>query len=58
MVDEDIIEEHPANQPATLVSAAVIVPKPKTDGELRITMDTRNINKVIQSSNLPIPRQD
>lgn len=38
------------------MSAAVIVPK--KDGELRITLDARNINKAIQATNHPIPRQE
>ena len=58
MIDEDVIEEHPPNQPALWVSCAVITPKPKSDGEIRVTLDARNVNKAIQSSNLPIPRQE
>ena len=58
MLHEDVIEVHPTNQPAPWVSGAVIVPKPKTDGEIRITMDACNVNKAIQSNNLPIPRQE
>ena len=56
MLKNDVIEEHPTNQPAPWVSRAVIVPK--SEGGLRITLDARNINKAIQSSNLPIPRQE
>ena len=56
MLENDIIEEHPTNQPAPWVSRAVIVPK--SAGGLRITLDARNVNKAIQSSNLPIPRQE
>ena len=58
MLNEDVIEVHPTNQPAPWVSGAVIVPKPKTDGEIRISMDARNVNKAIQSNNLPIPRKE
>ena len=54
MIEEDVIEEHPMNEPAPWVSCPVIVPK--TDGAIRITLDARNINKAIQSNNHPIPR--
>ena len=30
----------------------------KDDGSLRVTVDAKNVNKAIQSSNLPIPRQE
>ena len=56
MIDNDVIEEHPVGDPAPWISAAVIVPKP--NGKLRVTLDAKNINKAIQSSNLPIPRQE
>ena len=49
MVNKDIIEEHPRNTPATWISNIVVAPK--DDGDIRITLDARNINKVIQSSN-------
>ena len=35
---------------------ATIVPKP--NGDLRMTLDARNVNKALQSSNHPIPRQE
>ena len=54
MVKQDIIEEHPSDQPAPWTSCAVIVPKP--DGGLRVTLDARNVNKALRSTNLPIPR--
>ena len=38
------------------VSYAVIVPK--TDGSIRITLDARNVNKAIISTNPPIPKQE
>ena len=53
MLEEDVIELHPMNEPAPWVSAPVIVPKP--DGSLRITLDARNINKAILANNSPIP---
>ena len=56
MLEDDIIEESPANQPAPWVSNVVIVPK--TDGDIRLTLDAKEVNKAIYSSNLPIPRQD
>ena len=56
MLKDDVIEVHPANEPAPWVSCPVIVPKP--DSSLRITMDARNVNKAIQSNNHPIPRYE
>ena len=56
MISNDVIEEHPVGDPAPWISNSVIVPKP--NGSLRITLDAKNINKAIQSSNLPIPRQE
>ncbi len=56
MLKADVIEEHPVNEPAPWVSNVVLAPK--DDGELRVTMDARNVNKAIQSSNLPIPKQE
>ena len=31
---------------------------PKADGAIRMTPDARNVNKFIQASNIPIPRQE
>ena len=56
MIEDDVIEEHPTDQPAPWISNAVVVPK--SGGGLRITLDAKNINKAIQSTNLPIPRQE
>ena len=56
MIENDVIEEHPVGAPAPWVSRPRIVPKP--DGSLRVTLDARSVNKAIQSSNLPIPRQE
>ena len=56
MIREDVIEEHPVNEPAPWVSCAVIASKP--DGGIRVTMDAKNVNKAIQSMNHPIPRQE
>ena len=56
MVQQDVIEEHPVNEPAPWVSCTVIAPKP--DGGVRITMDAKNVNNAIQSMNHPIPRQE
>ena len=56
MIKQDVIEEHPSDLPAPWISNTVISPKP--DGSLRMTLDARNINKAILSSNLPIPRQE
>ena len=56
MLEEDVIELQPLNEPAPWVSAPVIVTNP--DGSLRITLDARNINKAIQGNNSPIPRME
>ena len=56
MVRQDVIEEHPVNEPAPWVSCAVIASKP--DGGMRVTMDAKNVNKAIHSMNHPIPRQE
>ena len=55
-MQQDVIEEHPATKPAPWISNAVIAPK--ADGAIRMTLDARNVNKAIQASNLPIPRQE
>ena len=56
MIVNDVIEKLPENEPAEWISCSTIVPKP--DGDIRMTLDCRNINKALQSSNLPIPRQE
>ena len=56
MEADGVIEQHPPNEPAPWVSCAVVVPKP--NGEIRITLDARNINKCIQTMNYPIPMQE
>ena len=55
MINQDIIEEHPTNQPPPWVSNAVIASK--TDGSIRMTFDARNVNKAIIPTNHPIPHQ-
>ena len=56
MLQNDVIEEHPAGEPAPWVSNIVIAPK--DDGDIRITLDAKNVNEAILSSNYPIPRQE
>jgi len=56
MCSNDIIEEHPTTEPAPWISNCVLEPKP--DKSLRMTLDARNINKAIESSNLPIPKAE
>ena len=56
MLKEGVIEEHPINDPSPWVSCAVIVPK--TDGSIRITLNSRNVNKAIISTNQTIPKQE
>ena len=56
MINQDVIEEHPINQPATWVSNAVIAPK--IDHSIRMSLDACNVNKAILPSNRPIPRHE
>ena len=49
---EGIVEEH--DGPAPWISNTVLAPKP--DGGTRVTVDMRNVNKAIRSTNIPIPR--
>ena len=56
MIASDIIEEIPPNEPVPWISESTIAPKP--DGDIRLTLDARNVNKALYSSNLPIPRQE
>ena len=52
MIKDDVIEEHPVGEPAPWISNPVFVAKP--DGSIRVTLDARNLNKALFSSNLPI----
>ena len=52
MLAQGIIEEHEG--PAPWISNTVLAPKP--DGGTRVTVDMRNVNRAILSSNIPIPR--
>ena len=56
MLNDGVIEPHPINEPAPWISNTVFCPK--DDGTLRVTLDARNVNNAIQSSNLPIPKQE
>lgn len=56
MIEQDVIEEHPCDQPAPWISNAVLAPK--HDGSIRVTLDARNVNKALLSSNQPIPKQE
>ena len=56
MINQDIIEQHPINQPTSWVSNAVIAPK--TDGSIKMSLDARNVNKAIIPTNDPIPRHE
>ena len=55
MLEQGVAEEHPINEPAPWQSNVVLCEK--DDGTLRVTLDARNVNKAIQSSNLAIPKQ-
>ena len=50
---KDVIEKHSENKPAPWISNTVITPKP--NGDIRVTLNARNVNKAVQSTNLPIP---
>ena len=56
MLKGSVIQEHPINDPSPWVSCAAIVPE--TDGSIRITLDARNVNKTIISTNQPITKQE
>ena len=56
MLQNEVIGEHPAGEFAPWSSNVVIAPK--DDGDIRITLDAKNVNKAILSSNYPIPRQE
>ena len=55
MIKQEVIEEHPPDQPAPWISNVVLAPTP--DGAIRVTLDARNVNKAIELTNLPIPRK-
>ena len=54
MEEENVIEEH--HGPAPWVSNLVLAPK--DDGGVRITVDMRQANKAIKTTNIPIPRPE
>ena len=54
MEEDDVIEEY--HGPCQWISN--LVPTPKDDGTIRVTLDMRNPNKAIISTNMPIPRPE
>ncbi len=56
MIAQDVIEELPAGQQTPWISNIVIAPK--DDGNIRVTLDAKNVNKALLSSNFPIPRPE
>ena len=56
MIEQEVIEKHPPNEPAQWVSNTVLAPK--SDGSIRITLDARNVNKAMLANNHPIPRHE
>ena len=56
MMKFGVVEEHPQGEHAPWVSNIVIAPK--DDGDIRITLDAKNVNKALRASNFPIPRQE
>ena len=47
---DDFVDLHPENEAEPWISNIVMAPKP--DGNIRITLDARNLNKAIMSTNL------
>ena len=56
MVNQGVIEELPPKQQTPWISNIVIAPK--DDGNIRVTLDAKNLNKALLSSNYPIPRPE
>ena len=56
MIKQDIIEEHPQDQPAPWVSNIILATK--QDNGIRVTLDAREVNKAIIPTNAPISRQE
>ena len=45
MIENDVIEEHPQGEQAPWTSNVVVASK--DDGEIRITMDAKNVNQTL-----------
>jgi transposase InsO family protein len=56
LIDFDIIEPVPTNEPSEWVSPTVIVPKP--NGDIRLCIDMRRANEAIRRERHPIPTVD
>ena len=56
MVNQGVIEELPPKQQTPWISNIVIAPKDY--GNIRVTLDAKNLNKALLSSNYPIPRPE
>ena len=56
MISQNVIEELPTGQQTPWISNIVIAPK--DDGNIRVTLDAKNLNKALLSSNYPIPRPE
>ena len=56
MINQKVIEELPPGQQTPWISNIVIAPK--DDGNIRVTLDAKNLNKALLSSNYPIPRPE
>ena len=56
LIKDDIFEVVPKNTRTPWISNMVIVPKP--DGDYRITLDAKEVNKALLCSHLPIPHVD
>ena len=56
LIKDDIFEISPKQVPTPWISNMVIVRK--TDGDIRITLDAKNVNEALIGSHLPIPQLD
>ena len=56
MIKEGVIEEHSSNEPDPCTTCAIIVHK--SSKSLRITLNDRNLNKVLLSNSFTIPLQE
>ena len=56
IINLGVVEENSTDEPVPWISCAVFAPK--ADGDIRVILDARNLNKAVLSKNLPIPRHE